>query len=134
MGAGDYVHFGDLYNAVDGPNERIWSFVDDGSDLPTSCHISEVLPAFLTPLMARLRVPSIPLLAGSVALRATGLGLSLLSNFGDVFEAPTVMGRRLSFEDHIPTHYVDISRASQSADAHSESATKRRPAGIAKAA
>jgi len=134
VGAGDYVHFGDHYVPIDGQYEEVWSCVDDGNEEPKSCHISEVLPAFLTPLMARLRVPSIPLLAGSVALRATGLGLALLSNLGDVFEAPTVMGRRLSFEDHIPTHYVDISRASQSADAHSESAAKRRPAAAAEAA
>ncbi|MDJ0712114.1 MAG: lipase family protein [Woeseiaceae bacterium] len=125
VGAGDYVHFGNLYKAFEGPHEKMWNWVVDGGGEPTSCHISEVLPAFLTPLMARLKLPNVPLLAGSAALRATGLGLSLLSNLGDVLEAPTVMGRRLSFEDHIPTHYVDVSRASQSADAHSESATKR---------
>ena len=134
VGAGDYVHFGDLYKPIDGPYEEVWGCVEGGSEEPKSCHISEVLPAFLTPLMARLRVPSIPLLAGSVALRATGLGLSLLSNLGDVLEVPTVMGRTLSFEDHIPTHYVDISRASQSTDAHSESATKRHLAVTAEAA
>ncbi|MDJ0751704.1 MAG: lipase family protein, partial [Woeseiaceae bacterium] len=48
VGAGDYVHFGDLYTPVDGPNENIWSWVDEGSEEPKSCHISEVLPAFLT--------------------------------------------------------------------------------------
>jgi hypothetical protein len=134
VGAGDYVHFGNLYKAIEGPHEEVWSYVEDGSDEPKSCHISEILPAFLTPLMERLRLPSLPLLAGSIALRATGLGLSLLSNLRDVLEAPTVMGRRLSFEHHIPTHYVDISRASQTGDPHSESATKRRPAATAEAA
>ena len=134
VGAGDYVHFGKLYKEIDAPNEQVWSFVEDGSEEPKSCHISEVLPAFLTPLMVRLRVPSVPLLAGSIALRATGLSLSLLSNFADVFEAPTVMSRRLSFEHHIPTHYVDISRASRSEDGHSESATKRQPEATARAA
>lgn len=134
VGAGDYVHFGNLYEAIKGDNEEVWSYVEGGSDEPESCHISEILPAFLTPFMARLRLPSLPLLAGSIALRAAGLGLSLLSNLRDVLEAPTVMGRRLSFEHHIPTHYVDISRASRSADAHSESATKRRPAAAAEAA
>ncbi len=134
VGAGEYVHFGNRYEAVDGFDEEIWSYVEGGSDEPRSCHISEVLPAFLTPFMARLTLPSVPLLAGSIVLRAAGLGLSLLSGPWDVFEAPTVMGRRLSFEDHIPTHYVDVSRASQSADAHSESATKRYPAVAAEAA
>lgn len=122
VGAGDYVHFGNLYTAIEGPHEKVWSYMEGGSDEPKSCHISEILPGFLTPLMERLQFPSVPLLATSFGLRALGLALSL-----DVLEAPTVMSRRLSFEHHIPTHYVDISRASRPGDAHSESASKRCP-------
>ena len=133
VGAGDYVHFGNLYRAIEGAQEEVWDFVASGSDQPESCHISEILPAFLTPLMERLNFQSVPLLATSFGMRAFGLALSL-SSLRDVLEAPTVMGRRLSFEHHIPTHYVDISRASQSGDAHSESASKRHPLASAEAA
>ena len=124
VGAGDYVHFGNLYTATAGRHEQVWSHVAGGSDKPKSCHISEILPAFLTPLMERMQFPSVPLLAASFGLRAFGLALSL-SSPRDLLEAPKVMGRRLSFEHHIPTHYVDISRASRPGDTHSESASKR---------
>ena len=83
--------------------------------------------------MERLNFQSVPLLATSFGLRAFGLALSL-SSLQDVLEVPTVMGRRLSFEHHIPTHYVDISRASRTGDAHSESASKRRASLRAEAA
>ncbi len=133
VGAGDYVHFGNLYKATEGRQEEVWNYVESGSDEPKSCHISEILPAFLTPLMERLNFQSVPLLATSFGLRAFGLALSL-SSLRDVLEAPKVMGRRLSFEHHIPTHYVDISRASRTGDAHSESASKRHPLPSAEAA
>ena len=133
VGAGDYVHFGNLYKAIEGDQEEVWDYVESGSDEPESCHISEILPAFLTPLMERLNFQSVPLLATSFGLRAFGLALSL-SSLQDVLEAPTVMGRRLSFEHHIPTHYVDISRASRTKDARSESASKRRSYLLAEAA
>lgn len=133
VGAGDYVHFGNLYKAVAGDQEEVWDYVESGSDEPESCHISEILPAFLTPLTERLTFQSIPLLAMSYGARALGLALSL-SSLRDVLEVPTVMGRKLSFEHHIPTHYVDISRASRTGDAHSESASKRRPRPSAQAA
>ncbi len=124
VGAGDYIHFGKLYKAIDGREEKVWSYVENGSEEPKSCHISEILPGFLTPFMERLRFKSFPLLATSFGLRALGLAVPPWS-FRDMLEAPKVMGRTLSFEHHIPTHYVDISRASRSGDAHSESASKR---------
>ncbi|MBT8137777.1 MAG: lipase family protein [Gammaproteobacteria bacterium] len=123
VGAGNYVHFGTLYTAIDGHDEKVWSKVDGGNDEPKSCHISEILPGFLTPLMERLQFPSIPLMATSYGLRMAGLALSL-SSLQDVLDAPKVLGRKLSFEHHIPSHYVDISRASRRG-AHSESASKR---------
>ncbi len=122
--AGDYVHFGMLHEAVAGRGEKIWRPVEGGDDSPKSCHISEILPAFLTPLMERLQFPSVPLLATSFGLRAFGLALSM-SSLRDVRDTPKVLGRRLSFEHHIPTHYVDISRASRPGSAHSMSASKR---------
>ena len=133
VGAGDYIHFGNLYKAIDGHDEKVWNYVENGSEEPKSCHISEILPGFLTPLMERLKFPSFPLLATSIGLRAFGLALPPWS-LRNMLEAPKVMGRRLSFEHHIPTHYVDISRASRSGDAHSESASKRRPLPSAEAA
>ena len=133
VGAGDYVHFGNLYRERDGGREEVWYHAETESEEPESCHISEILPAFLTPLMERLKFQSVPLLATSFGLRAVGLALSL-SSLQDVLDAPTVMGRRLSFEHHIPTHYVDVSRASRPGDAHSESATKRHRVSSAKAA
>ena len=133
VGAGDYVHFGNLYRAIEGGQEEVWDYVESGNHEPESCHISEILPAFLTPLMERLNFQSVPLLATSFGLRAFGLALSL-SSLRDLLEAPTVMGRRLSFEHHIPTHYVDICRASRTEDMHSESASKRHSRTIAQAA
>ncbi len=124
VGAGDYVHFGSLHRSEKGDREAVWRHVAGGADEPRSCNISEILPSFLTPLMERLQVPNVPLLATSFGLRALGLALSL-SSVRDVLEIPTVMGRRLSFDDHIPTHYVDLSRASRAEDAVSESAAKR---------
>lgn len=124
VGAGDYVHFGSLHTSVEGDEEMVWNRVDGGDDEPKSCHISEILPSFLTPLMERLQFQSVPLLATSFGLRTLGLALSL-SSLRDVLETPKVLGRRLSFEHHIPTHYVDISRASRPGDVHSESASKR---------
>ena len=56
---------------------------------------------------------------------AYGVVSQQLTALRDVLETPKVLGRRLSFEHHIPTHYVDISRASRPGDVHSESASKR---------
>lgn len=123
VGAGDYVHFGSLYTAINGRDEKVWRHQEGRGNTPKSCHISEILPGFLTPLMERMQFPNIPLLATSYGLRAAGLALSL-SSLQDVLAAPKVMGRRLSFEHHIPSHYVDISRASRKGE-HSESASKR---------
>lgn len=126
VGAGDYVHFGDQYASVKQRDEKTWRQVEDGYAKPSSCHLAEILPAFLTPIMARLNVTSVPLLAANFGLRALGITLFSLSTPEDLLGLPKlVAGRALSFEDHIPTHYVDVSRASRSEDAHSESASKR---------
>jgi hypothetical protein len=132
VGAGEYVHFGRLYKAKDGKEEP-WTYMEGRSNKPKSCHISEILPAFLTPITERLNFQSIPLLATSYGLRTFGLAVSL-SSLQEMLKVPTVMLRKLSFEHHIPTHYVDISRASRTEDGHSESASKRRPLSSAEAA
>ena len=132
VGAGDYVHFGNLYKAEDG-EEEVWTHMEGESNKPKSCLISEILPAFLTPITERLSFQSYPLLAMSYTLRTFGLAFSL-SSLRDMLKVPAVMLRKLSFEDHIPTHYVDISRASRDEDGHSESASKRRPVRSAEAA
>ena len=124
VGAVGYVHFGSLHVSEQADRETVWTHVANRTKEPRSCNVAEILPSFLTPLMERLQVPNVPLLATSFGLRALGLALSL-SNIRDVLDIPTVMGRRLSFDDHIPTHYVDISRASRSEEAASESASKR---------
>jgi hypothetical protein len=125
IGAGEYVHFGGLRRSAD----KVWD--DAGaSAAPESCHLSEILPAFLTLITARTHESTVPLLATSYGLRVLGLGLSLFLSTKDMFDTVAnlpkyLLGGRLSMDDHIPTHYLDVSKESRSADIHSESASKR---------
>jgi hypothetical protein len=126
IGAGEYVHFGELRRAGE---KKVWEDARSRG-APESCHVSEILPAFLTLITARTHESTVPLLATSYGLRVLGLGLSLFLSTRDMFDTVAnlpkyLLGGRLSMDDHIPTHYVDVSKESRSAEIHSESASKR---------
>jgi triacylglycerol lipase len=117
IGAGKYRHVGALYQTVKENNQLMWS--GTGEDhLPHRCHASEILPAFLTLITARTQETSVPLLATSYGLRILGLSLSLsLTNGKELLETISSIPKllttgKLSMDDHIPTHYVDVSKSS----------------------
>lgn len=117
LGTGGYRHFGRLLAPGQGARERVWQATGQDS-APESCHACEILPAFLTLVTARTNDSSVPLALTSQGLRAVGFFLSLaLCGTRDMIETVTGLPRliaagRLSLDDHIPTHYVDVSKAS----------------------
>lgn len=124
MGTGDYVHFGELRES-NGGKPKTWKNLGQSTD-PKRCHASELVPSLLTLITARALKRNIPLhlfTAGlhTLLLNLLGFSLSIQDAKDAVAGIPRLIGGgQLSLDDHIPTHYVDVSKASKGKGKESE--------------